>query len=433
MSEGKVIQPMPKEGFSVSYICRYESELDRQIILDSMGHYIEDVLGSRDIVFVKVPMAAVNKIFKLDALLPGEEIEFTIDHKNNNIIRYGELEGDELPPLWAVLKYVGLDEEGKEPIDTDGPLQLITTIEPCKFILRTKDLPIFEEVMATVEIAPKEYDYEALDAVHWNEITTNLRRDIEFFVKGKRFFDSRGLPYNRAYLLHGPPGNGKTTTIKAIAKFLNAKPEDFDFSAQMTSPDQTFKSWVLGESERIAREEESVELDYDFDDTQQTIPIRLLVLEDIDRIFPKSGEKHTAVTLQTVLQALDGAVERRNMIIVATANHPKELDQQVLARPGRFDKQVFYEAPNTEHAFAYLQMLFDDEDVSEEMLKKACEALKGHSYAQHKELFATSASYAVERMATTVNDEDVENGIKDIMKHVDVVMKSEKPSLGFSG
>lgn len=415
-------QPMPKPGFNVSYVCRYESELDRQIILDSMGHYIESIIGTREILFIKVPVDVVNKTFRLDPQFPGEEVEFTIDHRKNNIVKSMTLVGNDLPPLWSVM------------VNDKFNLRIIVTIEPGKYIIDKNDLHLFEQLMLETEVAPKEYDYDALKSVHWNDDTVSLRRDLEFFIVGKRFFDDRDMPYSRSYLLHGPPGNGKTQTIKAIAKFLNTKPETFDFSAQRQSPDREFLAWVLGESERIGRDhdDESHYIEREISSEKKT-PIRLLALEDLDRLFPKdTGAKQTCVTLQAILQALDGAIERRNMIIVATANNPKDLDQQVLARPGRFDKQMFFAQPSIDDALTFVSKLFDGENVSQAVLKTACKKLAGHSYALHKELFATSASYTIERLSRVVEDCDVEKAIVDMVRHIDVTsLKSERKSFGF--
>ena len=423
-------QPMPKQGFNVQYICRYECEIDRQMIFDAMGHYIEQVLGTLDVLFVKISMDAVNKVFKLHPSFVGEEIEFKTDYRKNNIVRTTELTGEDIPPLWAVLHHESSD------------VRLITTIEPCKFIIRKSDLQKLVDLMASIELAPKEYNYDALKMVHWNDTTKSLKQDIEFFVSARRWFKEKGLPYNRSYLLHGPPGNGKTTTIKSISKFLNAKPELFDFVAQYQSPDKSFQAWVLGESERIAEEEdESGEdsiaalkyEDADEDDLEDgPTPIRLLVLEDIDRFFPKDGPPQTSVSLSCILNSLDGSVERRNTIIIATANHPENLDQKVLARPGRFDKQVFYENPDPVNALQYLKRMFNGEPVDESTLEEAVKQFSGHSYALHRELFATSASYAFARGSRIIENSDVVKGLSDLIKSMDkTAMKSSRDKLGF--
>lgn len=41
--------------------------------------------------------------------------------------------------------------------------------------------------------------------------------DIQTFLSKHAWYEKRGIPYRRGYLLHGPPGTGKTSTIEAIA------------------------------------------------------------------------------------------------------------------------------------------------------------------------------------------------------------------------
>ena len=44
---------------------------------------------------------------------------------------------------------------------------------------------------------------------------------IDFFINNKSWYESRGIPYQLGFLFYGPPGCGKTSTIKAIARELD--------------------------------------------------------------------------------------------------------------------------------------------------------------------------------------------------------------------
>merc|ERR1711925_59540 len=42
-------------------------------------------------------------------------------------------------------------------------------------------------------------------------------QDVTEFVNSVSWYRDRGIPYGRGYLLHGPPGCGKTSFITALA------------------------------------------------------------------------------------------------------------------------------------------------------------------------------------------------------------------------
>src|SRR5207247_86720 len=46
---------------------------------------------------------------------------------------------------------------------------------------------------------------------------TDLYDDIAWFINNEKHYSEKGLPYKRGYILHGPPGTGKSSIIKAIA------------------------------------------------------------------------------------------------------------------------------------------------------------------------------------------------------------------------
>lgn len=38
-----------------------------------------------------------------------------------------------------------------------------------------------------------------------------ILKDIKEFINSPKWYEDRGIPYRRGYLLHGPPGGGKTS------------------------------------------------------------------------------------------------------------------------------------------------------------------------------------------------------------------------------
>lgn len=48
-----------------------------------------------------------------------------------------------------------------------------------------------------------------------------LLKDMENFLHNAAWYNDRGIPYRRGYLLYGPPGSGKSSLIAALAGELS--------------------------------------------------------------------------------------------------------------------------------------------------------------------------------------------------------------------
>lgn len=173
-------------------------------------------------------------------------------------------------------------------------------------------------------------------------------KDVNHFLHPATplWYASRGIPYRRGYLFHGPPGTGKTSLVFALAGLFGLN----IFCLSLLDPE-------LSESQLI----------YLVND----LPYRSLVLlEDIDaaglsRAEDESGEKQNAndsddsdsddgaakskkkkgkakkssISLSGLLNAIDGVAIQEGRLLVMTTNHPDRLDE-ALVRPGRVDMRV---------------------------------------------------------------------------------------------
>jgi hypothetical protein len=167
----------------------------------------------------------------------------------------------------------------------------------------------------------------------WDYLFQNPRREVDtVFIGGKNeiladldeFFASErdylyfGHPYKRNYLFHGPPGNGKTSFINAIAGKYNLNVFLISFSVNIT--DEVFKKLISGLNKNS-----------------------LLVMEDIDVLFQSGGGGGGVggknITMSTILNTLDGLARKNRIICIMSTNHFDVLTD-VFKRPGRLDMLV---------------------------------------------------------------------------------------------
>jgi hypothetical protein len=176
---------------------------------------------------------------------------------------------------------------------------------------------------------------------------------IDFFINNKEWYYEKGIPYTLGFGIHGFPGTGKTSFIKALANYTGRHIIIISLKLLKTKHDLDeifFEDRYNGCNERGT---------VGFDK-------KIIVFEDIDCIGDivlsrehkkeKDSEKYPIIsmdpvtkvcevpkikiedpiTLDDILNLWDGIRETPGRILILTSNHYDKLDP-ALKRPGRID------------------------------------------------------------------------------------------------
>jgi hypothetical protein len=239
------------------------------------------------------------------------------------------------------------------------------------------------------EMAPRDITF-SMTPFHTNKSFMNLfgshlhtlKERVKLFIENPKWYMERGIPHTLGIMLHGNPGTGKTSVIKAIANDTNRH----IFNIKL-SPDTTQSQLRnLFFKEKIVVNSNGTNITYN-------IPLdeRIYVIEDIDcltdivykrkpvvqeekpseeddimpftndNMFGSHADNHIIsdivdnkkispfrddsidsseqLTLAFILNLLDGILETPNRILIMTTNYPEKLDD-ALVRAGRIDIKV---------------------------------------------------------------------------------------------
>ncbi|KAJ4822974.1 hypothetical protein Tsubulata_000340, partial [Turnera subulata] len=168
--------------------------------------------------------------------------------------------------------------------------------------------------------------------------------DLDLFVQRKEYFRSVGRAWKRGYLLHGPPGTGKSTLVAAIANYLRFN--IFDLQLQGVKNDAALRRILTSTTNR------SILLIEDIDCSTKSTHARVPASsQDPNRGHNEKEAKNRSknerssdpgVTLSGLLNFIDGLWSScgDERIIIFTTNHKEKLDPALL-RPGRMDVHVY--------------------------------------------------------------------------------------------
>lgn len=173
------------------------------------------------------------------------------------------------------------------------------------------------------------------------EVEELIRRELGNFIDNRDVYKRLGLPYKLSVIMHGLPGSGKTSLIRAIAK-------EYGFNIGAINMNDITDAYLVTALSDVPPR--TIILMEDFDSVS-SINCVVNVDEEIELKKKKAREDNpvekieslvtsfSSVTRTGFLNALDGVIPLNDVMIVMTTNHIDKIDDAV-KRAGRTDLMI---------------------------------------------------------------------------------------------
>ena len=162
-----------------------------------------------------------------------------------------------------------------------------------------------------------------------------VREAVELPLLHPELYEEMGIKPPKGVILYGAPGTGKTLLAKAVANQTSAT------FLRIVGSELIQK--YLGDGPRLVRQLFQVAAEH---------APSIVFIDEIDAIGTKryestsGGEREIQRTMLELLNQLDGFDDRGDVKVVMATNKIETLDP-ALIRPGRIDRKILFETPDT--------------------------------------------------------------------------------------
>ena len=219
-------------------------------------------------------------------------------------------------------------------------------------------------------------------------------KEVISYIENKEKYKIIGAEMPRGILLEGPPGTGKTLLAKAIASETN--------STFISMSGSEFVELYVGMGASRVREL--------FDNARSNKP-SIIFIDEIDAVGRQRGaginmaNDEREQTLNQLLYEMDGFNNNDDIIVIAATNRKDVLDQALL-RPGRFDRIILVPLPDKESREKILEYYFKNKRLEKPFdISAISELTEGFSGAQLKNLINEAAIISARNNYTTIQEQ----------------------------